>query len=201
MPLAPLGWLGSILLFGIPSLVFTFFLFVVLPAVAARGASPFVTFHAGFVLPLLLMLIAALVGYRLEGRPWSWAGIRDRFRLQRPDRTTWLWTAGLVALLILLLPILPFTAAIQNAFAGIHFYDQPAGYTAFMTGLTDGETQILGRPFTWGLLFYFLAGLFVFNILGEELWWRGFILPRQELAFGPRAWIIHGVLWTLFHAF
>jgi len=62
---------------------------------------------------------------------------------------------------------------------GVHFYDQPAGYVAFMNGLTDGQTQIFGRPFTWGLFFYFSAGLFVFNILGEDLWWRGYILPLQ----------------------
>jgi membrane protease YdiL (CAAX protease family) len=40
-----------------------------------------------------------------------------------------------------------------------------------------------------------------FNITGEELWWRGYILLRQELSQGCWAWLIHGVLWTLFHAF
>lgn len=198
----PLGWLGSILLFGIPSIIFTFFLFVVLPAAAARGTDPLLTFHAGFVAPLALMLVAAFVAYRLEGRPWSWAAIRERFRLERPTKATWAWTVGLVVWLILWLPILPLNAALGNLLGGsVHFYDQPAGYTAFMNGLTDGQTHIFGRPFTWGLFFYFLMGLFVFNILGEELWWRGYILPRQELVFGARTWLVHGLLWTLFHAF
>jgi membrane protease YdiL (CAAX protease family) len=147
------------------------------------------------------MLIAAFAAYRLEARLWTWAGLRDRFRLQRPDRATWLWTAALVAWVVMFMPILPINGLIQRALAGVHFYDQPAGYTAFMNGLTDGTTQIFGQPFTWGLFVYFVLGLFVFNILGEELWWRGYILPRQELAFGARAWIVHGVLWTLFHAF
>ena len=40
-----------------------------------------------------------------------------------------------------------------------------------------------------------------FNVIGEEFWWRGYILPRQELAFGKWAWIIHGLLWAFFHAF
>jgi membrane protease YdiL (CAAX protease family) len=70
-----------------------------------------------------------------------------------------------------------------------------------MAGLTDGKTRILGLPFTWGLLAYYLAAMFIFNILGEELWWRGYILPRQELAFGARAWIVNGTLWALFHFF
>ena len=41
---------------------------------------------------------------------------------------------------------------------------------------------------------------FVLNILGEELVWRAFMLPRQEVAFGEKARLINGVLWLLFHA-
>jgi membrane protease YdiL (CAAX protease family) len=42
---------------------------------------------------------------------------------------------------------------------------------------------------------------FFFNIVGEELMWRGYILPRQELAFGRYAWVINALLWTVFHLF
>ncbi|MBM4367839.1 MAG: CPBP family intramembrane metalloprotease [Deltaproteobacteria bacterium] len=199
--LKPLGWTGSLLLFGIPAAVFTLFLFWVLPAVAAAGTDPLLTFHAGFVAPLALMLIAAFVAYRLEGRPWTWAGIRERFRLERPDGRTWAWTAALVALAVVLLPVFPVTAWIQGLLANVPLYDPPQGYSSFMSGLSDGQTHIFGRPFTWGLFVYFVSGLFVFNILGEELWWRGYILPRQELAFGAKTWLIHGFGWALFHIF
>lgn len=37
--------------------------------------------------------------------------------------------------------------------------------------------------------------------LAEEFWWRGLILPRQELAMGKVTWMVHGLLWTLFHLF
>lgn len=197
----PLGWLGSILLFGIPSLIFTAFLFHLMPAVVAAGASKFAGFHAGFMAPLALMLIAALAAYRLERGEFSWAGLKDRFRLGRLDRTGWLWTAGLVLWMVLQLPVFPINGAIQHAFESVKFYDPPAGYTTFMNSLTDGQEQILGLPFSWGLLAYYLFGLFVFNILGEELWWRGYILPRQEAAFGAWAWLVNGFLWACFHAF
>ena len=49
-------------------------------------------------------------------------------------------------------------------------------------------------------LLAFLVFLF-FNIIGEEFWWRGYILPRQELAFGKHTWYIHGLMWAFFHAF
>jgi membrane protease YdiL (CAAX protease family) len=39
------------------------------------------------------------------------------------------------------------------------------------------------------------------NVLGEELWWRSYILPRQELCLGKWTWPVHGILWNLFHSF
>ena len=41
--------------------------------------------------------------------------------------------------------------------------------------------------------------LFFFNITGEELWWRGYILPRQEQEHHSAAWLVHGIGLTLFH--
>jgi len=52
----------------------------------------------------------------------------------------------------------------------------------------------------WEVAALYFVMLF-FNIVGEELWWRGYILPRQELSHGKWTWLLHGGLWTLFHAF
>ena len=49
----------------------------------------------------------------------------------------------------------------------------------------------------WLLLVWF--PYWILNILGEEFLWRGVMLPRQEIAFGKYAWIIHGFGWGLFH--
>jgi membrane protease YdiL (CAAX protease family) len=51
------------------------------------------------------------------------------------------------------------------------------------------------------LLLLVWVPFFFFNIVGEELMWRGYILPRQELAFGGYAWLINALLWTVFHLF
>jgi membrane protease YdiL (CAAX protease family) len=47
----------------------------------------------------------------------------------------------------------------------------------------------------------FLAWLpyFFFNIVGEELMWRGYLLPRQSAALGRYAWVLNGMLWAIFH--
>lgn len=52
----------------------------------------------------------------------------------------------------------------------------------------------------WSLVLVNVIAL-LFNTFEEEFWWRGYILPRQELVHGKHTWVVHGLLWTLFHAF
>ena len=53
----------------------------------------------------------------------------------------------------------------------------------------------------WWIAFYYLLVLLVGNIAGEELWWRGYLLPRQEAASGRVPWLYHGLFWAAFHLF
>ena len=198
----PLRLAGSIALFGIPSMIVTLSLFVWLPWLVQQGASQYMTFTLAFGGPLALMLVAALVAYRLEGHAWAWPAFRDRFRLGRLGGQGWLLTVALCILAA------PFAGGVlierfANLFTGVHFYDPPQGFSNFMGSLVSGGNQFLGIPLqgNWGFLGYYLVFLFVANILGEEFWWRGYILPRQELAFGKWTWALHGTLWVLFHAF
>ena len=46
----------------------------------------------------------------------------------------------------------------------------------------------------------FLVTMFL-DIVAEGLWWRGYLLPRQELVHGSLTWVVQGLLWTLFHAY
>ncbi len=58
------------------------------------------------------------------------------------------------------------------------------------------------EPLTPGRYWLLLAWgpYWLLNILGEEFLWRGVMLPRQELAFGKNAWLVHGIGWGIFHA-
>ena len=39
-------------------------------------------------------------------------------------------------------------------------------------------------------------------VIGEEIVWRGYVLPGQEVQFGRYAWLINGLLWNLpFHLY
>jgi membrane protease YdiL (CAAX protease family) len=63
-------------------------------------------------------------------------------------------------------------------------------------------TEFMGQQLAgnWWILITLLVSLSIATF-GEEFWWRGYILPRQELAFGKYTWLIHGFMWACFHLF
>jgi len=48
-------------------------------------------------------------------------------------------------------------------------------------------------------MFALWAVYWPFNIFGENVVWRGIILPRMELKIGNFAWLFNAFLWGLFH--
>jgi membrane protease YdiL (CAAX protease family) len=51
----------------------------------------------------------------------------------------------------------------------------------------------------WGW-FALMGAMFVFNtVLGEELLFRGFLLPRMNGVFGRRDWVANGMLFAAYH--
>jgi membrane protease YdiL (CAAX protease family) len=56
-------------------------------------------------------------------------------------------------------------------------------------------------PGRWWIAVYYFMVLLLANAAGEEFWWRGYLLARQELAHGSATWLVHGCLWALFHLF
>jgi membrane protease YdiL (CAAX protease family) len=61
----------------------------------------------------------------------------------------------------------------------------------------------LGTPLEGAAWLALLAlGGWLANIAGEELFWRGWLLPRQQGLWGRWAWLPHGLGWLLLvHAF
>ena len=83
----------------------------------------------------------------------------------------------------------------------LKFYEEPAFLKDFLSHL--GPNDFMGFPLhgRWWIVIYYVVVLKLLNIAGEELWWRGYILPRQELVHGRATWAIHGFLWAAFHIF
>lgn len=196
--LKPIGMVASLLYFGIPCALGSASILGLLPWMIRHGYSLMVTFFVAFSVPLAAVLIASLVFYRLEGHPWTWPAFRDRMRLRKPSFRVWLWTVALVAVTQLGEPLF---RPVASLFARLHFYTPPPEFITVMTGLRDGTFGGMNMHGRWDVFLLMVFCVIVLNIGGEELWWRGIILPRQELAFGKWAWLVNGVLWDLFHFF
>jgi uncharacterized protein len=62
---------------------------------------------------------------------------------------------------------------------------------------SDGGQSFLAGNWAW---FALLVVEFAFNtLLGEELLFRGLLLPRMRGAFGRWDWVVNGVLFALYH--
>jgi membrane protease YdiL (CAAX protease family) len=192
--LLPMPFWQSVAFFGIPSLVFVIFIHVLLPALDRAGVPIFLNFLISLGIPLGLLILASCIAYRREGWPWTWSAFRDRFRLGSMKRSAWFWAIGLSVFMFLAPSFLTFTSALIL---------QISPMSAPLQQMYDIRlTSFMGMPLAgaWWLLLGYLAYL-TLNVFGEELWWRGYILPRQELAFGRWTWLVHGIFWNLFHSF
>ncbi|MGA8892045.1 MAG: CPBP family intramembrane glutamic endopeptidase [Anaeromyxobacteraceae bacterium] len=189
--LRPMGWGASLIAFGAPAGLLAILVWVVLPWLHGRGAPPVLVF-ALLGLPFLLMLAATLVVYRREGGRPTWRAFRERVRLGGVDRRLAGWIAALSV------------TGIALYMGAAHLVDALLPDAAFpeVVGKVLGDsTTFLGTPMkgAWWLLgAWFL--FYVSNVAGEELWFRGIVLPRQELSFGRSTWAIHGALWAAWHA-
>jgi membrane protease YdiL (CAAX protease family) len=202
--LKPLGFLPSLLYFGLPALLFVAGFWVIMPWLIERGMLAYYAYLWGLGVPLALLLLISLLWLKIEGRSVTWTTIKERFRLRRMNGKAWLWSlAALVVGNTLGLGVVtPFSRFLINQ--GV--IPVPASIPEFMSpiSLTDPMTAydraVGGLKGNW-LPFFAMTLVLIFNILGEEFWWRGVVLPRQALAFGKWTWVVHGVMWACFHVF
>ncbi|HAQ64262.1 MAG TPA: CPBP family intramembrane metalloprotease [Bacteroidales bacterium] len=140
----------------------------------------FIVAGLGIFTPLI---ITAMMILRSEGCKITFNTWRKRLRFRRITKSDILWSiAGLILVGI-------FSGLIMKGLElMIGKFDHSPAFMSF-------EPLTKGRY--WLLLVW--TPYWILNIMGEELLWRGVMLPRQEVAFGKHTWLIHGFGWALFH--
>jgi membrane protease YdiL (CAAX protease family) len=175
LPMAALAWLVA------PWLAHT------LDGPTALTRALILTLTAGMIWQFLLVLILV---YR-EQRSLRWRVVKDALWLHAPGRPktgrrggrAWLVLIPVVLALAAeeMLPTLPTPGA-----RDLGLFLQSDSGQAFLSG-------------NWGW-FALLVAMFIFNtVLGEELLFRGLLLPRMQGVFGRWDWAGNGVLFALYH--
>ena len=167
---------------------------VVAPAIAGDGASTgrfFVTLLSALTFGLLwqAMLVVALVLRERRLDP-SWTNVRDRLWLRPPQtekrRGGRLWWWVLVfALALAALDMAPFGPMPPEDRSFGLFLESDAGQALFLHN--------------WWLYALCAVELVLNTVVGEELLFRGLLLPRMRGAFGHADWVVNGVLFGLYH--
>lgn len=171
--------------------------FVVAPLMA-----PHVGLHRG-LLHWILMVVGmawqcglSIMLLRREG-PMDWVAVRKRIWLNGPrDPRTgqararlWWWVVPAIAANVLLGFAADPLVSLWSRLTGL---EEPAW--ASITALAQPE--FVGQWWIVGLALVSSA----FNyVLGEELFFRGILLPRMEKAFGRWDWVVNTLLFGLYH--
>lgn len=196
--------LGSALLhFGIPMAGLFIATHLIYPQLPQIGLTQFEAFALITTIPLALLIVATAVSYQREGNEMSWAAFRMRMRFGKLT-----WRAAALGIGIAIIGMLGYGlfSGLTSELIAQGWLWIPDTAPALMDPRTPLTTELLDAYVggtirgNWSIFIIYFIMLF-FNIVGEELWWRGYILPRQIATHGRWAWLIHGLLWTLFHTF
>jgi len=198
--------LGTILLmFAWPALWFTFLIYVVgKQFIPAGGTTPTWLLLTLIALGTGAELVAGLVLLRREGYKLTLNALRDRIRWHWPKG----WKAWGLALVVFILGISlsMMMGPVNRSLASVPGFAPPTWWPAASNPLIPVNSVVDAFPdvslegnFLFVLL-YFIVGL-VFNIFGEELYYRGFLLPKMRGVFGKWDWVANGVLFTLKHVY
>lgn len=193
-PGRPLHVGSALIVFALSAIPFWPGLFLVLPALYRATRSASLALSVAFLIPLAILLAAALVAASRERTAAGWTGLAERLRLRPLGWKQVAWSLPLLAITLTGYFGLSATTTFFELRVGLK---APAELDLVSTGKTFWGFELAGN--WWVVLLH--VGILVLNVAGEELWFRGILFPRQLAAHGPRAWLVHGLCYHLFHMF
>jgi membrane protease YdiL (CAAX protease family) len=192
--LPQLGLGGIIAVWAAAALPMGLLAWVVAPAIADHLNGPgalsralIITLTAGLVWQFVLVMFLV----RREQGTLRWSVLKGALWLRAPRAPRTGRRGGRTWLVVL--PLLIVFAAEELVPGLPHAASRDLGD---FLGSHAGHVLLAG---SWGW-FGILAVMFVFNtVLGEELLFRGYLLPRMNGVFGRRDWLANGVLFAVYH--
>jgi membrane protease YdiL (CAAX protease family) len=183
--------------------------FLGVPPLVAAGVPLLFAFTGALFGPILAAAVVAVVRTRRADGVESWGAVAARLRLPLPGHPDWptrrAWAVFVAAAVGVLL-----VEGLLEPVAGVLVSTLSLPIPVVLPALFDPRvalavppTEFMGVSLVgawWVAAVWSVA--FVVNIGGEELLWRGYVLPRQEAALGRWAWLANGLLWVVaVHAF
>jgi membrane protease YdiL (CAAX protease family) len=176
----------------------------VAPAVAGVSDNPVLARLGVLTVGLVWQFVLVMLLLYREARTWRWSILRRLLWLNAPRSLEtgetrarlWWW----------LVPISFLTAAFDLRVKAIvdawwvsvfPWFAEPRGWSlAAALATPDARSHLVGA---WGTGALFLCSALFNTFLGEELLFRGVLLPRMAGVFGRADWVANGVLFGVYH--
>ena len=185
VPMAILGWL-------------------VTPALAHDPGNPGFERLAMLTIGLIWQFVLVMILLRREAGNLRWSTIRHRLWLSAPRSSQTeqprhrLWWLLIPLVLLTALFDLEIRATLNKVWVYVFpFLSQPPGLDlGGFLNTPEAKAQLVGN---WGVFALFVINALFNTVLGEELLFRGLLLPRMAGVFGKWDWVANGLLFGLYH--
>jgi uncharacterized protein len=133
-----------------------------------------------------------------------WSGLKERLWLHAPrspktgeKQSSFLWW---------LIPLILVAGIFDIMFSGVldklwislfPFFAEPSGFS--MNAALDSPELKSKMVGAWGILALFIFQALCNTVIGEELLFRGLLLPRMSEVFGKWDWVMNGLLFGTYH--
>lgn len=170
--------------------------YLIQPFLEKQGLYELWAYIISLSLVFLVMICWTIFGLKREGI--SLKNFWLRLRLVKVESRTWVWAVGVGLLFIIseawFSPVL--SNLVQASVLPI-----PQGLPSFVDPVAQQSLSALKNQMMEEGILYIVPFALILNIFGEELFWRGYVMPRQELVHRRKTWLIHGLMWTFSHLF
>jgi membrane protease YdiL (CAAX protease family) len=177
---------------------------VVAPALSRDSANPGMVRISVLTLGLIWQFVIVVIMLYREAGTLRWSSIKQRLWLlkpstdqgRKPNGRLWWW----------LVPVIVLTALYEMQVGGVidqlwvslfpALAEPPSFSMAAFLGSPEGKAEILGA---WGFFWLFIVQAIFNTVIGEELLFRGLLLPRMAGVFGKWDWVANGFLMGFYH--
>jgi uncharacterized protein len=177
---------------------------IIAPALSAGSAKPGFVRLAVLAIGLAWQFVLVLILVYREAGTLQWSSVKQRLWLLKPstergshpDGRLWWW----------LVPVIVLTAIYEMQVGGLldqlwvslfpGLAEPPSFSMAAFLGSPEGKAELLGA---WDFFILFIVQAVFNTVIGEELLFRGLLLPRMAGVFGKWDWVANGILFGFYH--
>ena len=155
-------------------------------------------------LGLVWLFVLSIIIVRREEGDLRWETLKGRLRLNtprdptsgEPRRRLWLWVVPFLVAVALVELVL--NTPLESAWVSVFpFLAEPQGYS--LDAIFQSREILARLEGAWWFFALFVIQAAFNTILGEELLFRGVLLPRMEGVFGRGSWVANGILFGFYH--